>query len=113
MQIWVRSYFVLVVANCSLGNRAHVALARLQHIRVVWWQHGCRSANNRTKAVVHLLGARFLDGVFERRTLGCGALVGRDRWVRVQVVVVVGLCAYNGALHVGVSMWAISLEQIL
>lgn len=95
---WMRNDLVLVVTHCRLGNRAHVALLRLEHIWVVRRQDGCGSSHNGAQGIVHGLGLRLVDdGVLERGTLGCSRLVSGDWGVRVQVVVVVGCRTYDGA----------------
>jgi hypothetical protein len=94
----MRNNFVLVMPHCCLGNRAHVALLCLEHVRVVGRQHCRRSAYNGTQSIVHSLGLRLVDDiVLERGTLGCSCFVGRDRGMRVQIVVVVSCCTYDGA----------------
>ena len=95
---------VLVVANGSLGDRADILRASLQHVRVVRRQNRGRSANDGAEAIVKLLGLGLGDSLLE-----CGAGGGfvrglRDVGVLVEVVVVVGGRAYNGALHVSVEL---------
>lgn len=89
----------LMVSYCCLGNRADIVRPSVEHIRVVRRQHGGRCTNDRAESIVELLGLGLVDGGLER---GAGGGFGRveagDVGVLVEVVVVVGRCAYNGAL---------------
>lgn len=96
----VRHDLVLMMTHRRLGDRAHIALARVQHIRVVGRQHGGGGAHDGAQRVVELLGFGLLHGGFERGAGGgFGAAQAGDRRVLVQVVVVVGGGAYDGALR--------------
>jgi hypothetical protein len=100
----VRNHLVLVMSHCRLSDRAHIALARIQHIGVVRRQHGGRGAHDRAQRVVELLGFGLLHGRLERRAGGgFGAVQAGDGRVLVEVVVVVGGGAYDGALRWGTS----------
>jgi hypothetical protein len=59
-------------------------------------------ADDGAQRVVHVLGLGLLDCVLERGARCCCGRVGGDRGVRVQVVVVVGGCAYDWALETDV-----------
>ena len=98
----VRNNFVLVMSHRRLSDRAHIALARLQHVRVVGRQHRGRGAHDGAQRVVELLGFGLLHGRLERGAGGgFGAAQAGDGRVLVQVVVVVGGGAYDGALWWG------------
>ena len=98
----VRNNLVLVMSHRRLSDRAHIALARLQHIRVVGRQHGGRGAHDGAQRVVELLGFGLLHGRLERGAgSGFGAVQAGDGRVLVQVVVVVGSGAYDRALWWG------------
>jgi hypothetical protein len=91
------------VSDCRLGDGAHVALVRLEHIWVVGWEDSSGSADNGAEGVVHLLSFRLVDALLEDGTL-CRSSRGRcDGWVRAEVVVVIGSRAYNWALSLLVS----------
>ena len=98
----VRNNLVLVMSHRRLSDRAHIALARLQHVRVVGRQHRGRGAHDGAQRVVELLGFGLLHGRLERGAGGgFGAAQAGDGRVLVQVVVVVGGGAYDGALWWG------------
>ena len=98
----VRDDLVLVMSHRRLGDRAHIALARIHHIGVVGRQHGGRGAHHGAQRVVELLGFGLLHGCLERGAGGgFGAVQAGDGRVLVQVVVVVGGGAYDGALWWG------------
>lgn len=95
----VRDNLVLVVANCRLGDRADVIRSSLQHVWMVWRKDRCSSANDGTKSIVELLGLRLQDSGLQRGAGGSlGVVEAGDVWMLVEVVVVVGGCAYDGAL---------------
>jgi hypothetical protein len=88
---------VLVVANGSLGDGADVLRASLQHVRVVGRQDRGRSADDGAETIVELLRLGLVDGLLEGRA-GGGFVRGLGNvGVLVEVVVVVGGRAYNGA----------------
>lgn len=101
----MRGHLVLVVSHRRLGNRAYIALARLEHVRVVGWKHCRRGADNGAQPIIHFLGLGLVDAGLERGARGCCCVVGGDGRVRMQVVVVVCCCAYDGALMGVVSIY--------
>lgn len=101
---WVRDNLVLMVTDCRLGDRAHILQPSLQDVWVVWREDGGRGAHDRAEGVVELLRLGLLDGRLKRGAgsgFGCGE--AGDVGVLVEVVVVVGRCAYNRALWVSAS----------
>jgi len=111
----VRNDLVLVVSYRRLSDRAHIALSRLQHIRVVGWQHRGRGTHYGAQRVVELLGFGLLHGCLECGAGGgFGAVQARDGRVLVEVVMVVGGGAYDGArlaVHVEVDLWVVWREH--
>jgi hypothetical protein len=89
---------VLVVANGSLGNRANVLRASLQHVRVVRRQNRCRSANDGAESIIELLSLGLVHSLLEGGAGGGFVRRLGDVGVLVEVVVVVGGCADNRAL---------------
>jgi hypothetical protein len=96
----VRDNLVLVVTDCRLGDRTDIASSCAQHIRVIGREDGGSSADDRAERIVELLRLGLVDGSLQRRALSrcCGGDAG-DGGVLVEVVVVVGCCAYNRALR--------------
>jgi hypothetical protein len=95
---------VLVVANGSLGDWADVLRASLQHVRVVGRQDRGRSADDGAETIVELLRLGLVDGLLEGRA-GGGFVRGLGNvGVLVEVVVVVGGRAYDGALCLSVEL---------
>jgi hypothetical protein len=64
---------------------------------MIWRQYRSRCPYDGADGVVHGLGFGLLHGGFERRAGCCDGVVGRDGRVRLEVVVVVCCCAYDGA----------------
>ncbi len=99
------SHLILVVSHCRLCNWAYIARVRLEHIRVVGRKDRSSGAYNRAESIVHLLGLGLLYSLLQHGArCSLVAFVGDGR-VGMQVVVVVGGCAYNGALSSYVSVF--------
>lgn len=98
----VCSDLVLVVANGGLGDGADILRPSLQHVGVVRRQDGGSSANDRTESIVELLSLGLVDSLLEGGTGGGFVRGWRDVGVLVEVVVVVGGRAYDGALCMSV-----------
>jgi hypothetical protein len=86
------------MTNSGLGDRAYIALACLEHIRMVRWEDSSCGSDNWAECVIHLLGLGLVDALLQRRALRCRVGCGCDRRVRAEVVVVVGGCTYYRAL---------------
>jgi hypothetical protein len=96
----VRDNLVLVMSHRRLSDRAHIALARIQHIGVIRRQHRGRGAHHGAQRVIELLGFGLLHGRLKRGAGGgFGAVQAGDGRVLVEVVVVVGGGTYDGALR--------------
>jgi hypothetical protein len=90
---------VLVVSNCRLGDRADILGASLQHVGVVGRQDRGRGAYHGAEPVVELLSRGLVDSLLQSGA-GGGFIRGLgDVRVLVEVVVVVGGRAYDGALR--------------
>jgi len=99
LNAWVRDNLVLVMSHRRLSDRAHITLARIQHIGVVRRQHRGRGAHDGAQRIVEFLSFGLLHGRLERGAgSGFGAVQAGDGRVLVQVVVVVGSGAYDRAL---------------
>lgn len=104
---------VLVVSNSRLSNWADIFRASLQHVGVVGRQNGGRSTNNGAESIVELLSLGLLDSFLQ-----CGAGGGfarglLDVGVLVEVVVVVGSRAYDGALCTSVRTRLLAQDRVL
>lgn len=90
-------HLLLMMPHARLRNRTHVALLRLRRIRVIRRQNGRRGPDNGADGVVHGFALGLLKGGLQSWALGCGGGGERDRGVLVEVVVVVGGGADDGA----------------
>lgn len=95
----VRNNLVFVMSDFRFGYWADVVRPSLQHVRVIGRKHcGCR-ADHGAEGIVKLLCLRLLNSRFEGWTSGSlGVVESRDVRMLVEVVVVIGGRAYNGAL---------------
>lgn len=108
----MRMHFRLVMSDRRLGHRTHIVLLRIVCARVVRREYRRRSSNDGAYGVVHGLRFGVLDSGFEHRARGCDGGGGRssvgdagvrDRGMLVEVVVVIGCCAYDRA-----NLWCVS-----
>lgn len=91
------------MSNSGLGDWTYIAFACLEHIRMVRWEDGGCGSDNWAERVIHLLGLGLVDALLQRRALRRRVGCGLDRRMRAEIVVVVGRCAYNGALFPSVT----------
>lgn len=95
----VRNDLVLVVSNGRLGDRADILRPSLQHVGVVRREHSGCGAHDGAEGIVELLSLGLVDGGLQSGACGrFGRVQSRNLWVLVEVVVVVGGCAYDRAL---------------
>jgi len=57
----------LVMSHCSLGDRAHIAGACLQHVGVIRRKHSCGCAHYGAESVIHLFCLWLIDCGLEGR----------------------------------------------
>lgn len=62
--------FVLVMANCCLGDWANIIRSSLQHIRMIGWEDRGRGANHWAEIIVELLSLGLFYGGLEGRARG-------------------------------------------
>jgi hypothetical protein len=108
----VCSDLILVVSDCRLCDWADIARIRLEHIWVVWGKDCGRRAYDGAESIVHLLSFGLFYGLLERGARCSLVALGGDGRVRVEVVVMVRSCAYNGALY-GMLVLLHNLRRIL
>lgn len=87
-----------MMSNSGFGDWADIALACLEHIRVVRWEDSGCGSDDWAERVIHLLGFGLVDALLQRWALRCRVGCGLDRRMRAEVVVMIGGSAYNRAL---------------